>query len=486
MKSIRIVIFLMVILPGVAAFAADTYTLPPPAPVPVLPVIPAWEKPLLIGDGLSPGTRMWVQNMNGTLWHYGTTQSVGNGAGMYVYAPAGGPTGFLCAYDIGVRDEFKEFKGISLWIKGDGSNGTAVISTGYFGSANRFRIPLKDTEWHKVFMPWEMWSRPITGPFWFLAFGLERKDEVRPAWYVIDRVRLFKEEKIEEIRPTPDSDPPGLLPAKAFVSGRRQIATTIARLQARKPVKIIIAGDSIAAGTQLWYTQKVGAKAEEAMSLTYFELLGRSLQKQYGYRSLSLPFRSYDGKKKVWTEKPGLRSKSDLTVMAVALSGGSAQNGLDSIDQVLSEKPDLVIWEYGCNDITFGALSPFLASTSKALDRLRAAGIEVIVQSITPGSDMRPRTWMANMSPLQKGKQYNEGLRRIAMEKGCAVADMEGAFLARGAQFTGDLYADFVHPNHVGHEMIADLLDALITDRDIRIWKHGPVVDRVRSAVKNR
>ena len=192
------------------------------------------------------------------------------------------------------------------------------------------------------------------------------------------------------------------------------------------------------------------------------------------------------GKKKVWTEKPGLRSKSDLTVMAVALSGGSAQNGLDSIDQVLSEKPDLVIWEYGCNDITFGALSPFLASTSKALDRLRAAGIEVIVQSITPGSDMRPRTWMANMSPLQKGKQYNEGLRRIAMEKGCAVADMEGAFLARGAQFTGDLYADFVHPNHVGHEMIADLLDALITDRDIRIWKHGPVVDRVRSAVKNR
>jgi phospholipase/lecithinase/hemolysin len=62
---------------------------------------------------------------------------------------------------------------------------------------------------------------------------------------------------------------------------------------------------------------------------------------------------------------------------------------------------------------------------------------------------------------------------------------MERAFLARGPQFTGDIYADKVHPNHKGHEMLADVLDALITDRDIRIWKHGPASDRARAmAVK--
>ncbi len=43
--------------------------------------------------------------------------------------------------------------------------------------------------------------------------------------------------------------------------------------------------------------------------------------------------------------------------------------------------------------------------------------------------------------------------------------------------FVGSLYADNVHPNHLGHEMMADVPDALLTDRDVRIWRHGPAVD---------
>lgn len=497
MRSFQsILLTAIALLIGSSAFAVEKYDLPVPSSTPHMPIIPAWEKQILIGDGLTPGTRMWVQNMRGNIWHYGTTQSVGDGTGMYVYAPAGRPVGVLCAYDTGVvrkevegkivRDDFKEFKGISLWIKGDGSNGSAMISTGYTGSASKFHIPLKDTQWHKVFMPWEKWNKPITGPFWFLAFGLERTDDRKPNWYIIDRVRLYKEMKVEEIRPTKDIDPPGHLPAKAFVTGRQNISKTIAKLQAKKAVKIVVAGDSIVAGAQLWYTQKPGGGSDGATRYAYFEVLGRSLKEYFGYRSVSLPFRSYDWKKKVWTEKPDFRISADLTVMTVAMTGGGAQDGLNHIDQIINEKPDLVVWEYGCNDVIAINQPAFLKSTSMALDKLRAAGIEVVVQTITPGSDLTPKKWMGNKNPMQKGAAYNQELRKLTAAKGCALADMEGAFLARGAQFTGDVYADYIHPNHMGHEMLADVLDALITNRDVRIWKHGPVAELTRSATIKR
>jgi lysophospholipase L1-like esterase len=469
-----------VILVGVTASSNESYTLPMRAPLPKIPTVPAGEKPFLIYGGIVPGIRMWAPPTRAAIWHYGTTQSVGDGAGMYVYAPAGKPAGFLCAYDTAVQGDFKDFKGISLWIKGDGTQSTAVVSTGDGSTPNKFRIPLKDTGWHKVFMPWDKWNKPVTGPFWFLSFGIDRKDDSKPGWYIIDRVRLFKEMKAEQITPTPDTDPPGMIPAKAFVSGRQNIAKTVGKLRAKKPVKIVVAGDSIVAGSQLWYTEQKDTR------YVYFDVLGRSLKKQFGYATVSLVARSYDGKNKIWTEKPNPRPPGDLTVMAIAISGGGVQSGLDNIDQILNEKPDLVIWEYGSNDVTYSGLNSFLAPTDKAITKLRAAGIEVIVQTITPGSTITPVQYMNNKSPIEKGMTYNAEVRKIAKENGCALADMEQAFLARGPQFLGDLYSDQVHPNHLGQEMLADVIDALITDRDIRIWKYGPAADRVQATTGKR
>lgn len=480
-RSFSVAIFILTfLLIGTVAYP-DTFNLQEPLPLPKRVPLQKGEKRILLGDDLVPGVRMWVQNMVGSIWHYGTSQSVGGGAGMYLHVPAGSsPSGYVCAYDVGVQGDFKEYTGLSLWIKGDGSHSHAVVSTNYAGSANKFRISLNDTEWHKVYLPWNQWDKPLTRPFWFLAFGLERKSGSISNYYIIDRVRLYKEAVTEPVQPTPDRDPPGLLPARAFVTGQEHIAKTIAKLQTKKPVKIVIAGDSIVAGAQLWYTASAWNRPETVTRFLYFELLGRSLQHHYGYSSVSLPFRSYDGTQKRWKETPLPRVTADLTVMTVALGGGSAQSGFDHLEQILAEKPDLVIWEYGCNDVTFGTYAKYLRPTEIAIAALRKAGCEVVLQTITPGSDLLPKEWMANKSPLEKAEAYNRGVRNLADATGCALADMERAFLARGPQFVGDIYSDNVHPNHMGHEMLSDVLDALITDRDIRIWKHGPVAERMR------
>jgi len=482
----------LVVLSAALSAAEAESGLPTPVTTPAAtPFVPEGERSFYPGYmHTTPGARIWVQNLHGDLWHYGTTQSVGDGTGMYVWLGPKGKPGFMCSMDTGVvrqekdgkvtRDDFKEFRGISLWFKGDGSDGTAIFTTDYAGSKRRFRVPLKETRWHKVFMPWEKWQEPVTGPFWFLTFGLERRDDSKANWYIIDRVHLYREEKTEEVTPTPDTDPPGLLDARAFVSGREHITKTLTKLREKRPVRIVVAGDSIAVGAQLWYTARDYTDKETAWTYIFWQVLARRLKEHCGYGSVAAVVRSWDAKAKAWKDREDPRPPGELTVLGVATGGWKAGSGLEHIDEILGEKPDLVVWEYGANDVVYGNLDGYVKATGEAIDRMKAAGIEVVLQTLTPGASITPVHWLGGKSVMARGGEFSKETRRLAREKSCALADMERAFLARGAQFVGDLYADNVHPNHYGHEMLADVLDALLTDRDVRIWKYGPAAEKAR------
>jgi lysophospholipase L1-like esterase len=462
-----------------------------PAPLPALtPTVAAGEKAFYdAGRAVAPGMRCWVMGCGepgADFWCYGTSQSVGDGAGLLLFAPAGAKVKPLCCYDTGLNlatgrdgktiiNAGPEYRGLSLWIRGDGSDAQAVITTDYSGNPKQwFRIPLQETNWHKVFIPWQQWNRSWTNlpAFWFLTYSLERSDTNRAHWYLVDRVRLYQEQKIEDITPTPDRDPPGRLPARAFASGREQIAGTLAKLAAKKPVKIVIAGDSIPCGAQLWYT--VPNNEPEVRKRIYWQVLGHRLQQAFGYPGVSLVLRAPNPKTKAWEDTPTNRPAADLQVVAVAYGGKMAADGLTNLTEVLNEKPDLVVWEYGANDATFGSTARYAEATAAAVDRLKAAGIEVVIQTVTPTPGIHPISWRQNKSSAACVAEINVEARRIAAEKQCALADMEKAFTCRGQVFVGSLYADGVHPNHLGHEMLADVLDALLTNRDVLIWRHGP------------
>lgn len=169
-----------------AALGSEAGMLPTPVPPPPLQTyVPAGEKLFYdLTTTVIPGTRHWAIWKDGGLEHYNTTQSVGDGSGMYIYLPAGARSGWLTAYDTGVQpvkdkegrvqqDPFRQYKGLCLWIKGDGSDATAVFTTNSGYSKSKFRVLLKDTAWHKVFMPWNKWREPIIDHWWFLTYGLE-------------------------------------------------------------------------------------------------------------------------------------------------------------------------------------------------------------------------------------------------------------------------------------------------------------------------
>jgi len=479
---------------GTTALMAAAEALPTPAPMPALqPTVLPGEK--LFYDSwrdVVPGTRCWVMGCGAPgadFWCYGTSQSVGDGAGMLLYAPVGVKVKPLCSYDTGANlgtdrvgkpiiNAGPEYKGLCLWFKGDGSDAQAVITTGYGGDPKTWwRIPMKETNWHKVFIPWQKWNAAWTNlpGFWFLSYSMERSDTNRANWYIVDRIRLYQEQKTEAITPTPDRDPSGRLPARAFVSGREHIAKTLAKLQAKQPVKIAIVGDSIPAGAQLWYT--VPNNVPEISKRIYWQVLGRRVREAFGYPDVALVTRAPNARKE-WTDTPTNRPVADLQVIGVVYGGQQAPGGLEHLDQVLNEKPDLVVWEYGANDATYGSVAKYAEATTAAMDKLQAAGIEVVIQTVTPTPGIQPVTWQKNKSGVERVAEINAEARRIAAEKKCALADMEQAFRCRGMVFVGSLYADGVHPNHNGHEIMADVLDALLTDRDVRIWRHGPAGQR--------
>lgn len=490
---------------------------PKPAPEPsTRPFVPEGEKPFF--DDLRnaiPGTRIWVQWLdNKKIWHYNTTQSVGDGAAMTVYV---GPTqnakqiGWLCSMDTGVqpvkdkegkvtRFDLEDYKGISLWIKGDGSDATAVFSTHWDESKHKFRVPLKDTNWHKVFLAWDQWDVPITGPWSYLTFSVERKDHSKANGYIVDRIHFYKDEKIEEITPTPDVDPPGLIDARGFAAGRENIKNALAKLKARQPVKIVVAGDSIVWGAQMGYTKaNYNYPETDRCNLTYWKVLAGRLKAAYGYGGVVSFLRTCDDKKKEWYDelpKPSTaranpptqpapdaatRPTGDLQVIAVAKGGWTAKLGLEHIAQVLNEKPDLVIWEYGTHEGIYNQTQPYAAATEEAVRRLKEAGIEVVLQTLPPSSDLLPHGWLKVRNTMEAMGEISVETRRIAKEKGCAVADMYSAFTCRGVLYTGDLYADSVHLNHRGHEICADVLDALLTGREVKTWSHGPAADKAKA-----
>ena len=476
----RVGVFALALVSSFVALA-EPYDLPNPAPMPSLqPTVPPGEKMFYeVWRAQIPGCRTWAMGVSGDMWVYGTSQSVGDGAGMYVYVPAAGKIAPLCSYDTGcnlgadakgnrVITAGPEYKGLSLWFKGDGSDAKAVITTDYAGSKSRFPIPMKDTNWHKVFIPWQNWC--TNAAFWFLTYSMERTDTNRANWYIVDRIHYYQEEKVEAITPTPDRDPPGLISAKAFVSGRENISRTLGKLKEKKPVKIVIAGDSIPCGAQLWYV------GNDAVNRIYWRMLAQRLKEFYGYADVAIVTRAPNAKK-VWEDTPTNRPAADLTVVGVVFGGAQAAAGLENMDQLLAEKPDLVIWEYGANDATFGKKEKFLEATGAAVEQLKAAGVEVVLQTITPSPGILPVAWMANKSSVLRVAELNEVERGMAREQKLALADVERAFTCRGIVFVGSLYADNVHPNHLGHEMIADVLDALLTDRDVKIWRHGPAAD---------
>ena len=161
----------------------------------------------------------------------------------------------------------------------------------------------------------------------------------------------------------------------------------------------------------------------------FFAVLADRLKAAYGYPSSAVIYREYQGENGPWSDYPDPRPAGDLVVMSVARGGWEGVSGLKHIDQILAEKPDCVVWEYGANEMINGHIDSYVKSTTAAVQQFKAAGIEVVLQTVTPTADLSPHNWLNNKSMPEYGGFLSAQTKRIAQENNCAVADMHAALI---------------------------------------------------------
>jgi acyl-CoA thioesterase I len=194
------------------------------------------------------------------------------------------------------------------------------------------------------------------------------------------------------------------------------------------PIKLAILGDSLAAGYGVSPAQAMPAKLEAALKKA-----GRT-----------------------------------VTIINHGVSGDTTAGGLERIDWMMADKPDIVIVELGGNDVLRGT-DP--ATTERNLDgiitKLKAAGVTV---------------WLAGMlAPRNYGSEYAQQFdgiyKRLADKHGVSLYPF---FLDGVAADPALNQPDGIHPNPKGVDVIVERILPFVTKNldDFAASAHAPPVRR--------
>lgn len=433
-----------------------------------------------------PAIRAWRYKHDDDAGVATTRRSVGPDSAIIIYTLKGESPGEIQLYDINaLGDKLTKYKGISFWMRGDGSDGVLSVGTNWNqrdrGNAIAGKFSLTDKTWRKYFVPWEAFTPSVaTKGFYFLNFKVTPA-KPRTAWAVIARPSLYINQTVEKIAPVTTSDPGGIIPAAKFVypapsAVAAMIPKTLAKLKSGKPVTILATGDSITAGAQLWYR-----KDSDPAKCAYWAILGERLAKYYKYAQ-------YRGVLKIWETvnaktgktasgmtgegfaipdkniKPaadGTLQFDGLQVIGVGAPGKNTNFGFEHLNDSTAFKPDLVIWFYGANDMPASRIKDYVEYSTKAITELKKQGIEVILAGTT---------LVVNEPYFSKSAKFPEQARIMSEKFSIPLVDQFAAFNARGRRYLGDIMSDTIHPNEYGHRIMGATLAAALGVPDQVIW----------------
>ena len=206
---------------------------------------------------------------------------------------------------------------------------------------------------------------------------------------------------------------------------------TIQKLRDRKPVSIVLIGDSISAGCNA-----SGWAGEAPFQPSFPGLLQQHLMARY---------------------------QTKVHVANPAVSGTDTRWVLTMIDKVVEPRPDLIIVAFGMNDASGRSAQEYQDNTQTVMVKIR----EKLPESefILVASMLGNRNWTALKHELFP--EYRDALEELCAP-GIALADMTSLwteFLKRKQDW--DLTGNGVnHPNDFGHSVYAQVLSTLLVPPD--------------------
>jgi lysophospholipase L1-like esterase len=218
---------------------------------------------------------------------------------------------------------------------------------------------------------------------------------------------------------------------KPAFAGKR-LPGTWEKLRTKNSVTIAVSGDSISQG----YNASGFTKASPFMP-PYPDLVAAQLEKTYGAK---------------------------VTLHNHAIAGWSVGQGVKDIDNLLKDKPDLVIIAYGMNDV--GGRNPegYKKGIATILHRIREA--DPATEMILVASMMGNPDWAATPQPMFP--KYRDALASLE-GPGVVLADMTAIWESllqrkRYVDMTGN---GVNHPNDYGHRLYAQVILAHLVHPDL-------------------
>ncbi|MBA3710168.1 MAG: SGNH/GDSL hydrolase family protein [Planctomycetes bacterium] len=288
------------------------------------------------------------------------------------------------------------------------------------------------TDWTKVDFAWDKLGTTADKPNlgWQFVLAFQGPIEER-TWVVIDRLGVESPTFDPAPKLEPQAGPDQSISSNDLAYGGEFLAKTVARLTAKQPFKIVALGDSVTAGAQIQRGSWGISKPEEKVSMLYFARLARLLEQHFGFQGITPVQFGHGG----WTAKQGL-GVIDAEVLATA--------GAD----------DLVILEFGANDMGWAKVSPadWKAGMKLLIDRAKTKTDQILVLSPTVGVGI----------PAQAG-DISTMLKQLALEEHVAAVDITKLSMYRGEPFAWAWLANHYHPDILGHLTMAEMIAPVLT-----------------------
>jgi lysophospholipase L1-like esterase len=149
----------------------------------------------------------------------------------------------------------------------------------------------------------------------------------------------------------------------------------------------------------------------------------------------------------------------DVTVEWVATGGHTVPDLLKRVDKdVIAKKPSIVVIQIGCNDARRIPKETFQSGLEELIDKLAAAGIQVVQCSLTSVGEKHDGTNQHDA----KLDEFAQVEREVAAAKKVPLNDLRKAFVEHWKKHNpenrpnGILTYDGNHFNQAGHDFVAE------------------------------
>lgn len=292
------------------------------------------------------------------------------------------------------------------------------------------------TDWRKLDFPWEkLGTTPGKPRLGFQLVVAVQGPVQEQTWLILDRIGT----EAPTFDPKPSIQPQAgtdeTLSSKDILYGANHLARTRQRAQARQPFKVIALGDSVTAGAQM-YRGTWAVRDAAGVPFLYFAQLARLAEEHFGFRGITPVQHGHGG----WTAARALQVV-DKEVVAEASAA------------------DLVILEFGANDLSWAKVTPagWKAEMKKLIARVKTRTDQIILLSPTP---------IGGISKLQP--EITKVLQELVQEDKVAAVDITRLAYYRGEQFAWAWLANEGHPAYMGHIIMAEMMAPLLTERHTR------------------